>query len=154
MARMWESTGQVTNLAYTPWCVWMHCVMYPKGNSAHSLVTRSQLGRRAPARRPCCQLDTSRCVIIRRWTLAVSFWIHENSSLKTGIPGEANDLTMTTFSAWCRCVRPETCLQTKACRPQASTFSLQDQEWGTQTPSPRRKATSTRNYSSSKRSPQ
>jgi len=38
--------------------------------------------------------------------------------------------------------------------PRQSTFSQQEQEWGTQTPSPSRRATATRTASSSKRSPQ
>jgi len=50
------------------------------------------------------------------------------------MPAEARDLAMTSFRAWCRWVRPGARLQMKACWPQASTSSPQEQQWGTHTP--------------------
>ena len=77
-----------------------------------------------------------------------------DGALETGMPAEAKDLAMTSFSAWWRWVRPGARLQTKACWPQAPTSSPQEQEWGTQMPRPKRRATATRTASSSKRNPQ
>jgi len=66
----------------------------------------------------------------------------------------AKDMAVTSFSAWCCWDRPKACLQTKVCWLQASTSSLNVQEWASQTPSPRCRATATLTDSLSICSPQ
>jgi len=74
--------------------------------------------------------------------------------LDTGMPAAENALATTSLRAWCRAVLPGACLQTKLCRPLASTGAPQRHWCGTQRLRPKRRPTATLTASSSSFKPQ
>jgi len=75
-------------------------------------------------------------------------------SSATGTPAAAKARATRSFSMWCLDNLPGACLQTRLCRPRASTGEPHRQRCGTHKSSPRRKPTATLTASSSSLRPQ